>query len=355
MTLDPERLGRVMTPEWTREREDTVWRALQQAETVSAPRWPWVLGATGLAAAVALLVLRPTPTPPSAVPEATEATKPSPVAAASVRQEPTPLSFRDGSRVFLDDVDSDVVVETVGPSLTETVLRRGGARFDVVPNPERQFRVDAGLVSVEVLGTEFSVRRGDGIVHVAVLRGSVAVEWPGGRTVLEAGMEGDYPPAPPGPAPDDTTAEAPEQGTPAGRSRARSKKPDVRDEVAPSVDALLDTADEARRRGDVSGALSSLRRIVRDHPRDARAPLAAFTMGRIEQGRGHHEVAAGHFARVRSMRKNSLSEHALAREVEAWAAAGQRGKARARAEIYLRKYPGGPHATQVEGVLEGAP
>lgn len=344
MTPDPERLRRVMTPEWTPEREDTVWRALERDSP--PPRWPWAVGAGLLAAAVAAVLLRPEPVvaPERVVPVST----PPVVSTAPAHHEPPPLSFRDGSRVFLDDRDSDVVVETVGPSLTETVLRRGGARFDVVPNPDRQFRVDAGLVSVEVLGTEFTVRRDDDEVHVAVLRGSVAVAWPGGRAVLEAGMEGDYPPFPS--ADPVEPGIAPEPATPPAPVRGRSKKPD-----APTVDTLLDAADDARRHGDTAAALGILRRVVREHPRDARAPLAAFTMGRIEQGRGHHAVAAGHFAKVRTMRKNSLTEHALAREVESWAAAGKHGKAQARAEHYLRKYPAGPHATQVERVLEGAP
>ena len=85
-----------------------------------------------------------------------------------------------------------------------------------------------------------------------------------------------------------------------------------------------------------------------EHPRDSRAPLAAFTLGRLEQDRGNHRTAARYFAKVRSRGKTSLGEHALAREVEAWSAAGNSAKAKRRAEEYLRRFPKGPRAKQVQ-------
>ncbi len=118
---------------------------------------------------------------------------------------------------------------------------------------------------------------------------------------------------------------------------------------------MLSAADAARRSGRPERALSILRRVLKEHPRDSRAPLAAFTMGRIELDRRHYKAAARQFAKVRTMGRSSLAEHALAREIEAWKGAGNTAKARARAEEYLRKHPKGPRTTQAERVLRGEP
>ena len=57
-------------------------------------------------------------------------------------------------------------------------LVRGRARFDVKHDPSRVFRVEAGNVTVEDLGTRFTLERittGDEHVRVAVEAGRVLV------------------------------------------------------------------------------------------------------------------------------------------------------------------------------------
>jgi len=55
-------------------------------------------------------------------------------------------------------------------------LLRGQAFFQVVPDPDRPFRVRASLVEATVLGTDFEMRLDDRGAGVAVRRGSVRVE-----------------------------------------------------------------------------------------------------------------------------------------------------------------------------------
>jgi transmembrane sensor len=77
--------------------------------------------------------------------------------------------------------------------------------------------------------------------------------------------------------------------------------------------------------------------------------VAAFTLGRVLLTRlGRPREAAAAFAGARARAPaGSLAEDALAREVEAWARAGELQRARARARQYLRSYPSGRRASSV--------
>jgi transmembrane sensor len=93
---------------------------------------------------------------------------------------------------------------------------------------------------------------------------------------------------------------------------------------------------------------------LREHAADARAPLAAFTLGRVLLTELHRpREAAAAFASARALAPSgAFAEDALAREVEAWAKAGEVAQARARAEEYLRLYSRGRRADVVK-VLGG--
>jgi transmembrane sensor len=116
---------------------------------------------------------------------------------------------------------------------------------------------------------------------------------------------------------------------------------------------LLAAVDEARSRGERGRAVELLRQILQDYPGDPRAPLAAFTLGRVllnELGRPREAATA--FNRVRKMAPASqFAEDALAREVEAWDRASERERARALAAEYLERYPAGRHARRVKALV----
>ena len=199
-------------------------------------------------------------------------------------------------------------------------LVRGRGRFEVTPRPKRTFLVRAGDVTVTVVGTVFTVERVADRVGVAVQRGTVRVDWGAGSALVTAGQSGWYPPLV-------TTARA------IGPPRRR-RRPDVprapRAKIAslatardgqgakrprsccwpPIGRAWPDTPDE--------GA-ELLRKLLREHPDDPRAPLAAFTLGRLllmELGRPAEAAAA--FAQARRLSPTGpFAEDALAREVEA--------------------------------------
>jgi transmembrane sensor len=119
--------------------------------------------------------------------------------------------------------------------------------------------------------------------------------------------------------------------------------------VRSSVDALMAAADAARFGGHPDEAPSYLEEVIDDHARHPMAPLAAFTLGRVYlEQLGSAERAARAFAKARSLApKGALAADALAREVEAWAKAGEREKARARAQEYLAAHPEGRRAAAV--------
>jgi transmembrane sensor len=95
-----------------------------------------------------------------------------------------------------------------------------------------------------------------------------------------------------------------------------------------------------------------LRQLLSEYPHDPRAPLAAFTLGRmllIELGRPREAASA--FAEVRQLAPDGpFAEDALAREVEAWRKAGDQDQVRAKARLYLRLYPGGRRIESIKGL-----
>ena len=113
-----------------------------------------------------------------------------------------------------------------------------------------------------------------------------------------------------------------------------------------AIDAMVDllaAGDVARLSGHADAAVGFLSRATSLHPRDPRAPLAAFTLGRVHlEDLGSPRAAAAAFARAYELgRDGPLAEDALAREVEAWSRAGESATARERAAMYLQRYPGG--------------
>ena len=119
--------------------------------------------------------------------------------------------------------------------------------------------------------------------------------------------------------------------------------------VAPDIEELMRSADAARRAGRPAQAVPYLRRLLRDHPADARAPLAAFTLGRILLAElGQPTEAADAFALSRRLApRGPMASHALAREVEAAARGGDAARARRLAATYVADYPAGPHLEAV--------
>jgi transmembrane sensor len=332
-----------------------------------------VVGAT----AIAVLRLGSGPTAP---PSANDPTG----SRAGAAPSPRVLRLADGSGATALDPDSALAVVEDAPDRVSLDLARGRQRFDVVPRPQRSFVVRAGDVSVTVVGTVFTVERIADRIGVTVERGRVLVDWRTGRRTLAAGESGWFPPllvedrapaaeptpahdrpAPrrptPEPRPIPVPAPAPALSAPAYASHP-SHPPAPAPPPAPVVqtaapvvqtaERLLAAADRAREIGRPDEGVALLRRLLADHARDPRAPLAAFTLGRVllmELDRPREAAAA--FAQARALApQGPFAEDALAREVEALAKAGADGTARARAREYLRLYPDGRRVHAVKAL-----
>jgi len=350
-------------PTWSPERERRV-RARVERSLLSRRRRRGAL-IVALAAVVSVIVL---------LVGRRWTAEPAPIATHAVVDTPRPLlHFADGSEVTART--PDVRLEPVVSSAEEVTLRldSGSARFSVTPDSERVFRVLAGNVAVQVLGTVFTVTREADRVLVSVERGRVRVTSPLGERELGVGESGQFSAAPaaepelapsplPSPSPSPTTAAAPVAPAPRPVSPWRALAQDGSyakalaeiDREGPKAvrdvpEDLLLAADAARLGGRPDRAVSFLERLVKRFPRDARAPLAAFTLGRtLLDQLGRPREAAQAFASARRLdSKGAMAEDALAREVEAWSRAGETELAQDRARDYLSRYPKGRRAAAV--------
>jgi transmembrane sensor len=276
------------------------------------------------------------------------------------------MRFADGSTAIPSEGhQASLAVVDDTPKRVVVALARGGARFDVVPRQERVFSVRVGDVTISVLGTAFSVERVADRVGVTVTRGAVLVDWGIGARRLAAGDEGWFPPLVVSPSTGEEHAkETPKRAPPVRHGGALSDvmppRPAARNESSPPPDdtgereadgamKLFADADQARLARRFEDGAALLRRLLREYPSDQRAPIAAFSLGRVLLGElARPAEAARAFEQARALAPDGpLAEDALAREAEAWSRAGDSYRARARAAEYLRAYPNGRRAAAV--------
>lgn len=287
-----------------------------------------------------------------------------------------PLALADGSplpreftahRVALDDGSNLELAERTllrtkesSPSRVELALDIGKTTFDVKPGGPRMWIIEAGSVTVRVLGTRFSVGRDSTGVHVSVERGKVLVQassLANGSRVLVAGESVDVPSSPPPPTVAQPVADVVTSvGDLPPAAPSRVDPPASRTIEAPLVtppvvtgrpkDSMTD-ADTARREGRPKDAVALLTSMVDAH--DTRASLAAFTIGKIHaEDLGDFRNASVWFERAFALGLPAgLDEQALARAVECHARSGARSEASAAAARYESRFPQGPHLESV--------
>jgi len=293
-----------------------------------------VLGAA--AALVATVAKRPPATP----------------SPAAVALPPRPLVLSDGSEVLPEAPATPVQVKEETAARTVVRLSSGAARFRVKHDVRRLFRVDAGPIQIEDLGTVFRVaHQRDGSVRVLVSEGRVAVLSPasGSRVELGAGDErvffapAEIPPAPPPGAGPGASSDTPPTAPLRGPSRAHIEEDPAE---------LLAAADVARRSRDPRAAVAPLRRLVQRHPKDPRAPSAAFTLGWVLlTDLDRPREAAGAFADAERLApRGALAEDAAARIAEAWQSAGESRRAAEAARRYEQMYPTGRYLGLMHGL-----
>ncbi|MEM9490857.1 MAG: tetratricopeptide repeat protein [Myxococcota bacterium] len=265
----------------------------------------------------------------------------------------------DERAVAAPEVGAQVEVVESAPERARVRVVRGKSRFRVARKDRRAVEVAAGAVRIEVFASEFSVAHYGKDTEVWAHSGAVAIEWRGQTYELDPGQSRRFA-ADGGKSREDGA----DDGNGDGR-RARGSWRDLAEQgdfaaayralddgqrVRKRVPALMLAADVYRSTGRPRRAAGMLQRVIDSFPGDPRAPLAAFTLGRIWlDDLDRPARAARTFARARKLApRGALAEDALAREVEAWSRAGHSERARDRAERYLDLYPDGHRVRAVE-------
>ena len=373
--------------DWSSAREQRVWARLrheQLAPSRRRRRAGWALALAG-ASSLTLISLLAWPDGDTSELRAEAQTG----AGEAALAEPVTVErhrLADGSELSVHPDTSYTLGAGRGRDV-EIELLAGELEFEVVHDRQRRFRVHAGEVLVEVVGTVFSVERHDHQIAVEVTRGEVRVEAPwrapvslraGERLELERPEPSTAPrpardPAPPlghpaaeQPGPSPSVDPAPSPRTPRAKPRDTSWLGLARDGAHESAwseledggfvdrsdpEALMAAADVARLTRHPKAASSWLREVTLHHSSSRLAPLAAFTRGRLLLERlGDPGEAARAFATARTLApEGPLAEDALAREVEALSKAGKSAEAHELASRYLELYPDGQRRRSVSG------
>jgi len=308
------------------------------------------------------------------------------------------FALSDGSRIRLSPGAHFEPLESSGTTFS-AIVTQGRADFEVRPGGPRHWVIECGLATVEVIGTSFSCDRETGRLRLVVRHGAVLVR---GERVpdrarrllagesLELAEDAHRPP----PSSDDTFAypALPEptgaSGSPAvepladlakddeGRPRGRMTTARTWKDLARrgrhgeaysalgteglrreskhlGVNDLFALADVARLSGHPADAVVPLERIVTDFANDARAPLAAFALGRLElDSLGQAQAAATAFRKALALGiPSGLREDVRARMVEAYVRSGDAGAARRAANAYVEEFPNGRHLHAIQGWL----
>jgi transmembrane sensor len=289
--------------------------------------------------------------------------------------ETKPFALSDGSWVTLRPNSRIDVLENNEVALV-TLLSSGSAGFKVNPGGPRRWTIECGLATVEVVGTRFSLLREPSRVRVDVQHGVVLVRGERVRDRVQRLVDGQWlevtarPDTPPNAEQPRAEAAASE---PLDSGRAAAPAPDAvwkdfahggdyaeaygllgpggvrRVDDSASVKDLLTVADVARLSGHPEDAVPALQRLIAEHSADPNAPIAAFTLGRVELDTlGHPAQAAEAFSRAIALGVPSgLLEDAYARLVEARSRANDRAGARQTADEYRARFPDGARAKDV--------
>ncbi len=293
-----------------------------------------------------------------------------PVAVLHASESGAPIELDDGSKLSLQGAVSVSVLENDG---TRFALQqsKGRVAYEVTPGGPRRWSVETALGTVEVVGTGFVVDTTDEQLHVSVNHGIVLVRGErvhervqrlraGESITVRAANEAPVVALESLPSAPAVSSAKPSDGTPKARRPARwrdlASNGSYRDafdalgdggmaaaSAAAPVDDLFVLVDVARLSGHPTDALAPLRRILRDHARDPRAPLAAFTLGRVQlDSLGDARAAADAFERALALGiGDGLHEDAHLRRIEALGRAGDATAASRAAREYVARYPDG--------------
>lgn len=315
-------------------------RAVERADAAvpSAPvsnRRAWAFAGIGAAVAttIALLVMsnKSEPAPTSAI---VEDTTPSRVV--------TPVGgesqFTVGDAVIVASSDTSVDVKHADDGGITLVVTRGSVDCDVAPRKNRPpFHVVAGEVSVEVVGTRFTVAKTPS-PRVDVVRGKVRVRAPGGTWLLSAG-ESWTPPVTGSAVEPVAVAEAPPAPVEPPLASIVAAVPSPM--VGPSPHSIYQSAQRFEAT-DPARAARAYRTVA--NSKDAWAAPALFGLAELDAKTDATQALADCNEYRKRFAKSAQVEDITWLRVEILRSAGRRDEARVAAGEYLRQFPQGSYA-----------
>jgi transmembrane sensor len=289
---------------------------------------------------------------------------------ASAQGASTRVTLSDGSSI---EVLPGARVEGLAATSSEFVvlLRRGRARFSVTPGGPRRWLIETRGARVEVVGTVLSVESSAELVNVAVDVGVVLVRSPllsdgvqrlGAGESLRLELHGD----PDGLALSEPEA-LPDAAAPTAKPQPRFGAAPLRRAIRASDEdgaargtraaQLWAEADRARQAGEPGRAASALERLLREHPRDSQAALAAYTLGVLQlEQLERPRAAARSFEHALGLGiASGLRESCFVRLSAALRQSGDTVGLRRIAARYLRDYPGGRQRAAMQQALDEDP
>lgn len=384
--IEPIRFSAFVTPRLTKSRVDAQWARITEQRPVSRKMRSAMLPAAGVLVVVCALGL-------VWWPRETRSSNESVWEGSVVASDDAPvgMTLAEGTRIKVEP-RSEVKLLRSSSTAVQVRLSRGSARFVVAKKLSRRFSVNVGEVEVVVTGTQFRVVRkpagASDRVQVEVTEGSVEVRRGAGSVTLGAGEQWstmvarEAPTAGEAPrlsgdderdedreqaearasdggeegeldvetsADDARVGEADDDDGQRTRESSRSKRKKRAREAEGAAAQLFDHANLARRVGRLEDAVSMYGELVARYPRDRRASLAAFELGRLRMD-SLRDMRGAVRALERALKLDAhgaFAEDALARLVLAEEALNDlAGCNRARSR-YLSRYPEGVHAQHV--------
>jgi len=299
-----------------------------------------------------------------------------------------PVSFSDGSTLVLRD-GGRIRVLSLDTAAARVLVENGVVEAAIVHRRARTTRweLEVGLYRVTVTGTKFRIafRAGERSLRVSTEVGSVVVS--GGCLAAPATVragESLEPSCAPREAPAaDEAALVPAAPTQPDTAPALKQNPQISqvpldrwrqllaagrlldglraaerasfDQVCrvATEKELLALADAGRFFGPPKRAVAALTALRQRFPGSPDAGTAAFTLGRIafESDHAYGKAADWFETYMHEQPRGPLMGDAFGRLMEARLHSGDGAGARASAQQYLRRFPGGPYSSEARGIL----
>ena len=290
------------------------------------------------------IALPPTPTTTSLRVEAAE--------------QPTGLSFSDGSRIHLHHRSAARLTRIAAPGAAIR-LERGSMEVDIAPRKGNDWEFAAGPHVVRVLGTRFTIRWSPAskVLDVDVHRGEVRVETEDQpfRTLTEGqalrltererpAHENEERDREPAPSANRELPSGPPSSVRVDPVRPRKKSSSAAEDLV--------RADELRLTGDFEAARTIYLAVRRHHPETPDAARAAFMLGRLAADRGAPDEATGwleHY--VDEAPDGRFTNSALGRLMEIYETLQDTDGVHRAARRYLARDADGPYADAARRAL----